>query len=442
MRFSLSRPVSLSTLLLVPLLLMAPVGVTAQPSGSPPAVAPDTTQAGAVRVYLDCQSSRCDFDFFRDQMRWVNFVRDRMVSDVLLLVTSLRTGSGGSEYTITAIGQSANRGRADTAVMFVAPNDADDVVRRQLARRFSLLLGPYAARTPLASLISLNYAAPSSAAANPKSVKDPWNFWVYRVSVNGYGSGEKQQSFVNGFLSTSANRITQSLKITTGASMGYDQSRFDLGAGETFTNIQRNYGGNATAVKSLGEHFSAGITSSAQFSDFNNYDLNLRVAPAVEYNVFPYKDFTRRQLTAFYSIGIASMRYQDVTIYDRTSETRPVQNITLAWNARQPWGSVNMSLFGQQFLHDLNYNSYGISGFTDLRIAKGLAINVGGNYSRVNDQLYLRRGALSDNEIIARQQALATNYRFFMNFGLSYTFGSIFNTVVNPRFNGRGGQQF
>ena len=404
--------------------------------------APDTSQAGAVRVYLDCQSSRCDYDFFRDQMRWVNFVRDRLVSDVLLLVTSLRTGSGGSEYTITAIGQAANRGRADTAVVFVAPNDADDVVRRQLARTFSLLLAPYAARTPLGSRLTLSYAAPTTAAASPKSVRDPWNFWVYRVSVNGFGNGEKQQSFVNGFSTVSANRVTQSLKVNLSANLGYDQSRFDLGDGETFTNIQRNYGGSALLVKSISEHLSVGITASSQFSDYNNYDLNLRVTPAVEYNLFPYKDFTRRQLTAFYAIGVASMRYQDVTIYDRTTETRPVHNLTVAWNARQPWGSVNMSLFGSQYLHDVSYNSYGISGFTDLRIAKGLAINVGGNYSRVNDQLYLRRGALSDNEIIARQQALATNYRFFVQLGMSYTFGSIYNTVVNPRFNGRGGQQF
>jgi len=407
-----------------------------------PLTAPDTSQAGAVRVFLDCQSSRCDYDFFRDQMRWVNFVRDRLVSDVLLLVTSLRTGSGGLEYTIAAIGQSANRGRADTAVVFVAPNDADDVVRRQLARTFSLLLGPYAARTPLASRLTLNYAAPSTASASPKSVKDRWNFWVYRVSVNGFGSGEKRQSFVNGFASTSANRVTQSLKVNLSANLGYDQSRFELGDGQTFTNIQRNYGGNALMVKSINDHLSAGITASSQFSDFNNYDLNLRVAPAVEYNVFPYKDFTRRQLTAFYAIGVAAMRYQDITIYDRTAETRPVHNLTMAWTARQPWGSVNMSLFGSQYLHDVSLNSYGISGFTDLRIAKGLAINVGGNYSRVNDQLYLRRGALSDNQVIARQQALATNYRFFMNLGMSYTFGSIFNTVVNPRFTGRGGPQF
>ncbi len=241
------------------LLLVAAASSTSLAQSTPPvpaavpAVAMDTSQAGAVRVFLDCQSSRCDYDFFRDQMRWVNFVRDRLVSDVLLLVTSLRTGAGGSEYTIAAIGQSANRGRADTAVVFVAPNDADDVVRRQLARTFSLLLGPYAARTPLASRFTVSYAAPTTAAATPKSVQDPWNFWVYRVSVNGFGSGEKQQSFVNGFSTISANRVTQSLKVNMSANLGYDQSRFDLGGGKTFTNIQRNYGGSALLVRSISD---------------------------------------------------------------------------------------------------------------------------------------------------------------------------------------------
>ena len=245
------------TVLLSLCLAMAPAAAMAQPAGAGtpavPASVPDTTQAGAVRVYLDCHSSGCDYDSFRDQMRWVNFVRDRLVSDVLLLVTSLRTGSGGFAYTISAIGQSANRGRADTAVVFVAPNDADDVVRRQLARTFSLLLGPYAARTPLASRLTLNYAAAPTAAASPKSVQDRWNFWVYRVSVNGYGNGEKRQSFVNGFSTISANRVTQSLKVNLSANLGDDQSRFELGDGKTFTNIQRNYGGNALLVKSLGD---------------------------------------------------------------------------------------------------------------------------------------------------------------------------------------------
>ena len=399
----------------------------------------DTVPDGAVKVYVDCQSMGCDYDFFRDELRWANFVRDRLLSDVLLLVTSLRTGAGGSEYTIAAIGQDRFKGRADTAIIVAEPNDASDVVRRRLARTFGLLLAPYAARTPYASKLSMSYTAPALGSVSGVPAKDRWNYWVYRASVNGFSSGEKQQSSSNGFASVSANRVTKELKISTDANLGYSQSRFDLGDGTIFTNIQRNYGADVLVAKSVNNHVSAGLTANYSFSDYSNYKSNIRVAPAIEWDLFDYKDFTRRQLTAYYSIGINAVRYQDTTIYNRIEETRPQHGLTVAWNARQPWGSVNMSVYGSQFLHNLSYNSYGVSGFFDLRIAKGLALNIGGNYSRVNDQLYLRKGALSDNQVIARQQALATNYRYFMNFGLSYTFGSISNSVVNPRFGGGGG---
>ena len=35
---------------------------------------------------------------------WVNFVRDRLFADVTILVTSLRTGAGGQQLTVSAIG--------------------------------------------------------------------------------------------------------------------------------------------------------------------------------------------------------------------------------------------------------------------------------------------------------------------------------------------------
>jgi hypothetical protein len=43
-----------------------------------------------------------------------------------------------------------------------------------------------------------------------------------------------------------------------------------------------------------------------------------------------------------------------------------------------------------------------------------------------------------------RRQQLATRYSYFTSFGLTYTFGSIYNNVVNPRFgnNGGGGMSF
>ena len=57
---------------------------------------------------------------------------------------------------------------------------------------------------------------------------------------------------------------------------------------------------------------------------------------------------------------------------------------------------------------------------------------------RTRDQIYLPRGAASTEEILLRQRQLLTGYQYFFEFGFSYTFGSIFNNIVNPRFGGGG----
>lgn len=398
----------------------------------------DTSQAGAIRVFLDCQSSRCDYDFMRDQVRWINWVRDRLFADVQLLVTSLRTGAGGTEYTVNAIGVQDYRGRADTAVVFIEPNETDDVARRKLARVFGLLLAPYAAKSPLRDRLTLSYAAPTTAQQSPQSVRDRWNFWVFRVGANGYANGEKQAQSRFGNVYLNADRVTAAWKINTYTNLGYDESKFDLGDGSTFLSLQRNYGGGFLVGRSIDDHWSAGIRGSANYSDYFNQALAARVTPTVEYDIFPYKDFTRRQLTVSYSVGIANFRYNELTIYNKIAETLPVHTGNISWTARQPWGSVNLNSFGSQYLGSGKRYSYGAGGNVNLRITRGLSLNAGGNYSRVADQLYLRKGALDDNQIIARQRALATNYRYFGNVGVSYTFGSIFNTIVNPRFGSRG----
>jgi hypothetical protein len=57
-----------------------------------------------------------------------------------------------------------------------------------------------------------------------------------------------------------------------------------------------------------------------------------------------------------------------------------------------------------------------------------------GGWSRIRDQIYLRAGEATDEEILLRRRQLATGYRYRFSAGLSYTFGSIFNNVVNTRF--------
>jgi hypothetical protein len=44
-----------------------------------------------------------------------------------------------------------------------------------------------------------------------------------------------------------------------------------------------------------------------------------------------------------------------------------------------------------------------------------------------------KAGATRD-EVLLRLQELDTNYSYLLGVGVSYSFGSIFNSVVNPRF--------
>ena len=98
----------------------------------------DTAAAPRLNVYLDCQTSYCDFDFFRTELTLVNWVRDRQVADVHLLVTTQTTCAGGSEFTVNFIGLRQFTGMADTLRYVSPPAATDDERRRGLGRVFRL----------------------------------------------------------------------------------------------------------------------------------------------------------------------------------------------------------------------------------------------------------------------------------------------------------------
>ena len=56
------------------------------------------------------------------------------------------------------------------------------------------------------------------------------------------------------------------------------------------------------------------------------------------------------------------------------------------------------------------------------------------SYERVRDQLSLSAAGIDPSDILLRLRELKTSYRYDISGGLSYTFGSIYDNVVNPRF--------
>ena len=376
----------------------------------------------------------------RTEIGFIDYVRDRQDAQVHILVTNQSTGGGGTEFTLHFIGQQQLANLSDT-LKYVSPTNASpDDLRHGLARLVRLGLVRYYAHLGQAGPFDVTYTAPTGVDKGAKAAtKDRWNLWVYRISANGYGSGEKSDNFVSLNGSLSATRTTEMWKAVVGANANYGQSRFILSDGSKFNSYSHSYGFNDLIVKSLGPHWSAGQRASWTSSTFLNQSHSIRFAPAIEYNIFPYSQSTRRQLTLQYSTGINHFRYQDTTIFDKLSEVRVDQTLTASIDLKQPWGSVSSSLEGAAYINDFSKRHLIFFNSLDLHLFKGFSFFSFGQLSLLRDQLYLPRGDLSDQERLLRQRQLATSYTYFVNLGLSYSFGSIFNNIVNPRFGGSSG---
>ncbi|NNK48743.1 MAG: hypothetical protein HKP01_07710 [Gemmatimonadetes bacterium] len=167
---------------------------------------------------------------------------------------------------------------------------------------------------------------------------------------------------------------------------------------------------------------------------FGNYDLRFWVAPALEFSVWPYVESTRRQLTFLYAIGVQHNDYVEITIFEETEETRPAHSLFAGLSMDETWGDATVGLEAFQYLHDPERHRLELFGFLSVRLLRGLDFNVSGRFARVKDQINLRAGEATDEEILLRQRELGTDFRYGFSFGLSYRFGSIFNNAVNPRF--------
>ena len=135
-----------------------------------------------------------------------------------------------------------------------------------------------------------------------------------------------------------------------------------------------------------------------------------------------------------YAVGMTHYVYEDTTVFLKLREGVAVQQLRAVIGARQPWGNVSVSGLFRNQLKDASKRRASISGNIDVKLLRGLSLDFGGDLSSIHDQINLRLEEATDEEILVRQRERATSYRYGAYFGISYTFGSIFNNIVNPRF--------
>jgi hypothetical protein len=386
----------------------------------------------AFRVFLDCNTF-CDFDHIRREITYVNWVRDRADADVHLIVTSQGTG-GGQEYRLRFIGLRAFAGVDDELQFSTQQTDTQDEVRNRQTQRIRLGLVRYVARGQVADRLRLSFDAPAGAGAGAaQKPRDPWNLWVFEVGVSGFFQGESLTKSNNLRGSLEASRVSDDWKVRFGVQARRNHQTNVL-EDSTLKTKSSNYELGGLVVRSLGKNWSVGLELAGERSTRDNYDVQLKFEPGIEYNVFPYSESSKRQFVFIYSIGVNYENYRDTTIYEKLSELRPVNRFTIAGEAVQPWGQVHGRLVGSAYMDDWSKNRFSVFGGAEFRIVRGLELELFAEYSSIRDQLSLTKGGATDEEILLQLKQLRTDYRWFMEIGLSYTFGSKFNNTVNPRF--------
>ncbi|NND71519.1 MAG: hypothetical protein HKN43_08060 [Rhodothermales bacterium] len=388
----------------------------------------------ALSVFLDCD--RCDEDYFRREIDYVDYVRDRTLSELHILVSLRRTGSG-REYTINFIGREQYSALTDTLLYSSSNTDTDDERRRGLVKTIEHGLVRYLARSPGAQYLSIVYEPPS-AGIGTEPVVDKWDFWVFEIGTNGFYSGEQSTSAFRLGGDVSASRVTDEWKLRLRAFGRYRESNFDVDD-STITSILRNGELGALAIKSVASHWSVGAFSELRTSSFNNTTIGFNISPAIEYSYFPYGESSSRELRFSYFLDLRANRYDEVTIFEKTSEFIMRHEFQIELELEQPWGEAEASLEVSNYITDfteskLDLYNIELGGYIEFRVARGLSVYTSGSISRVNDQISLPLAEASEEEILLGNVRLPTSFQYGFSLGISYTFGSIFNNIVNPRF--------
>ncbi len=393
------------------------------------------TISEALRVFLDCNARNCDFDHFRREITWVNWVRDRHDSQVHLLVTDQRTGGGGRHYTLDYLGQGVFAGFEKSLSYTSDPTDTDAEVRERLTQTMALGLVQFVETTALAPRLRVVFEAPAVPVVQ-RQERDPWNLWAFRLSFNGWLDGEKLENSYGVRGSASADRVSEELKINFELYGRYSHDEFDFEEEGIEIYEDWDYSAGLVTVWSLTDHWSAGGSANADVSTRVNRDLAVFIGPAIEYNIFPYRESTRRQVTFRYMLEAASFWYMEETVEGKMKEFLPRHSLVVGAAVQQPWGEIHGTLRATHYLHDVK--THRLTAFVNFeyRLFRGLNFDIDAEISRIKDQFYLSAEGIDPDDILLRRRQRETDFRYELRLGLSYRFGSKFANIVNPRMGG------
>lgn len=382
-----------------------------------------------ISVFLDCD--HCDFFYIQQNIPFVNYVRDKELADVHILITIHHNGNSGENYEINLIGYKDFQGKNNLLSYWAPSTNSQDDTRKGLSEMIKFGLVPYVATTPIANQMEVSFK--ENHVFEKTTPADPWKSWILEVYAGSNFLYESEKSNLTARYGFYANKTTEEWKVRLQPYFNYGKLTFKTEEEWVVRESHRN-GFNGTVVRSLNNHWSAGVFLNSLSSTFHNIDFNVEFSPGIEYSFFPYSEATRKAITISYKLGLGYHDYIEQTIFDKNQEVLLGHGLVASIEFQQPWGNLRGGIKGSHFFHDLRSNRAEVYSNMNLRLFSGFALNFWGTVNLINDLVALPKGDMSLEDILLQQRRQATSYQAQGSIGLSYTFGSKFTNVINTRF--------
>ena len=387
------------------------------------------SQNNSIKLFLKCS---CDTNYIKDQINYVDYVRDQEDANIILEVYGDPNGNRG-KYSIYFIGRKNFVGIDDEISFESHPKMTNDEIRFGLKDKIQTGILKYLVNTNDINDLNISITKPKSNISDSDSlIIDKWKNWIFEISASGYYEKESSRK-VNDFNGRfEINRFTEDWRIETTFRFFKRIEEF-LSETNNFKSSRVYKGAYGKIVRSISDHWSTGIFYGLSEDSYENIKFSNNFSPAIEYSIFPYKDVVRREMVLEYKIGYRKNNYQSKTIYGKNDEFLGTHSFAFKTRYRQNWGDIYSRFSFFTYLHDNSKNRLTFDNYLNIRIFEGFSLRLGAEIRFIRDQINLAAGQASIEDLLLQQRSIATDFYNEFRLGLSYTFGSAFNNIINTR---------
>ena len=388
------------------------------------------SQEDLYNLFIKCD--RCDDNFLKNEINYVNHVREQGLADIQLFIYRNRNANNGNRYTLDFIGKNNFSEKKLSLFLDTNPRLTRDNVRNELKRKIDLGLVYFLVDSKISDKINISFDTLINNNESYELSSDKWKNWVFQSAGELNFENETSRNESNVRIELDADKVTDKIKLQFDIDFERSNSKYE-NQDNTFVSKRNRKSFGAKSVWSINNKWSAGFNAGASGDTYQNIDFRYYIMPAIEYSFFPYYEFVRREMVINYRIGYGYRNYIEETIYNKLEENVYLHQLAFETRFRQPWGEIYTNLRAKSFLHDPSKNSFRLDSWFSIRVFEGLSVRFGGEIELIRDQLSLPKGNASIEDLLLQQQEIATDFRSEFRIAIGYTFGSAFNNYLNSR---------